>query len=155
MGWKVIMSDLTKDHMVVALAFRTKVLLWSGVVIGAFSIGILGYAANKPDDPWFLEKLRVRNWSRWKEWRQQRRDQQQTPPDTDDADPQIATEETGDIPDGALCVICLMRRRRSAFVPCGHLVCCQRCALSVERDLAPKCPVCRQTIRSSVRIYDS
>ncbi|THG06432.1 hypothetical protein TEA_000722 [Camellia sinensis var. sinensis] len=60
------LSDLTKDHMVVALAFRTKVLLWSGVVIGAFSIGILGYAAvssflqNKPDDPWFLEKLRVR-----------------------------------------------------------------------------------------------
>lgn len=136
------LSDLTKDHMVVALAFRTKVLLWSGVVIGAFSIGILGYAA-------------VRNWSRWKEWRQQRRDQQQNPPDTDDADPQIAAEETGDIPDGALCVVCLMRRRRSAFVPCGHLVCCQRCALSVERDLAPKCPVCRQTIRSSVRIYDS
>ncbi|KAK4354529.1 hypothetical protein RND71_026723 [Anisodus tanguticus] len=72
------------------------------------------------------------------------------------ADSQVsAEEETGDVPDGQLCVICLMRRRLSAFVPCGHLVCCQCCALSVERDLAPKCPLCRQTIRSSVRIYDS
>lgn len=66
-----------------------------------------------------------------------------------------AEEENGDIPDGELCVICLMRRRRSAFIPCGHLVCCQSCALSVERDLSPKCPVCRQAIRNSVRIYDS
>lgn len=66
-----------------------------------------------------------------------------------------AAEESGDVPEGQLCVICLMRQRRSAFVPCGHLVCCPRCALSVERELSPKCPVCRQTIRSSVRIYDS
>ncbi|KAH9611262.1 hypothetical protein KSS87_008935 [Heliosperma pusillum] len=52
--------------------------------------------------------------------------------------------DVGDVSDGQLCVIliCLTRRQRAAFVPCGQLVYCQRCALSVERDLAPKCPVC-------------
>ncbi|OAY66711.1 Baculoviral IAP repeat-containing protein 3, partial [Ananas comosus] len=58
-------------------------------------------------------------------------------------------EELGEVPDGELCVICLMRRRRSAFIPCGHLVCCPSCALTVERDSFPKCPVCRQSIRKS------
>lgn len=38
-------SDMTKDQMVVDLAFRTKVLLWSGVALGSLAIGVLGYAA--------------------------------------------------------------------------------------------------------------
>lgn len=38
-------SDMNKDQMVVDAAFRTKVLLWSGIVLGTLSIGILGYAA--------------------------------------------------------------------------------------------------------------
>lgn len=97
-----------------------------------------------------------RNWNRWKQWRHQRQAQQQRDAASNDDDVQVsADEETGDVPDGQLCVICLTRRKRAAFVPCGHLVCCQRCALSVERDLAPKCPLCRQTIHSSVRIYYS
>uniref|UniRef100_A0A0V0I2M0 RING-type E3 ubiquitin transferase n=1 Tax=Solanum chacoense TaxID=4108 RepID=A0A0V0I2M0_SOLCH len=137
------LSDMTKDQMLVDLAFKTKVLMWSGVVFGSVAVGVLGYAV-------------VRNWNRWKQWRHQRQAQQQRNSASNDDDLQVtADEETGDVPDGQLCVICLMRRKRSAFVPCGHLVCCQRCALSVERDLAPKCPLCRQTIHSSVRIYDS
>ncbi|KAM4110752.1 hypothetical protein ACJW30_05G015600 [Castanea mollissima] len=137
------LSDLTKDQMIVDLAFRSKILLWVGVAFGSLSIGILGYAV-------------MRNWNRWKEWRQNRQLQQQSQAANPDADTQIASEEeTGDVPDGELCVICLMRRRRSAFIPCGHLVCCQLCAISVERESSPKCPVCRQEIRNSVRIYDS
>ncbi|KAL0319439.1 UNVERIFIED_CONTAM: E3 ubiquitin-protein ligase SPL2 [Sesamum angustifolium] len=102
------------------------------------------------DLPYFL------NWIRWKEWRYQQRAQQQNNSTGNEAQAEVAAEEeSGDVPDGELCVICLMRRRRSAFIPCGHLVCCQRCALSVEREVLPKCPVCRQPIRSSVRIYDS
>ncbi|KAJ8646955.1 hypothetical protein MRB53_008703 [Persea americana] len=134
------LSDMTKDQMVVDLATRTKVLFWSGVLLGTLSFGILGYAI-------------IRNWFRWKEWRRQRQQRVEQPRDitaesnTDD--------DLGDISDGELCVICLMRRRRSAFIPCGHLVCCPRCALLVERDSNPKCPVCRQNIRTSVRIYDS
>ncbi|KAJ4952925.1 hypothetical protein NE237_029757 [Protea cynaroides] len=132
------LSEMTKDQMVLDLAFRTKVLLWGGILLGSLSFGILGYAI-------------VRNWDRWKEWRQQRQARQPR-----DAVAEIAADEdVSDVPDGELCVICLLQRRRSAFVPCGHLVCCQRCALSVERGSAPKCPVCRQTIRNSVRIYST
>ncbi|KAK4591358.1 hypothetical protein RGQ29_021533 [Quercus rubra] len=137
------LSDLTKDQMIVNLAFRSKVLLWGGVAFGSLSIGILGYAV-------------MRNWNRWKEWRQNRQLQQQSQAASPNAGTQIASEEeTGDVPDGELCVICLMRRRRSAFIPCGHLVCCQLCAISVERESTPKCPVCRQEIRNSLRIYDT
>lgn len=136
------LSEMSKDQMVVDLAFKSKVLFWSGVILGSVSIGVLGYAV-------------VRNWNRWKEWRQQRGVRPPSQAVTDDTDTQIAEDDAGDVPDGELCVICLMRRKRSAFVPCGHLVCCQRCALSVERELSPKCPVCRQIIRSSVRIYGS
>lgn len=136
------LSDMTKDQMLLDLAFKTKILFWSSVVLGSLSIGILGYAF-------------VRNWNKWKEWRL-RRFQQSTLVATDDVTSEIAAdEEAGDVPDGELCVICLMRRRRSAFIPCGHLVCCQHCAISVERELVPKCPVCRMAIRSSVRIYAS
>lgn len=137
------LSEMSKDHMVVDLAFRTKVLLWSGIVLGSLSVGVIGYAF-------------VRNWNRWKEWRQQRRAREQNHAASTDANAHITDdEESGDVSDGELCVICLTRRRRSVFIPCGHLVCCHRCALSVERDLTPKCPVCRQLIRNSVRIYGS
>lgn len=139
----VFMSDVSKEQILVDLAFRTKVLLWSGVVLGSLAIGVLGYAA-------------VRNWNKWKVWRQMRRIQRDDTADSSEADTQILTdEETGDIPEGELCAICLTRRRRSAFIPCGHLVCCPRCALSIEHEVSPKCPVCRQSIRTSVRIYDS
>ncbi|XVE51864.1 hypothetical protein DITRI_Ditri02bG0075300 [Diplodiscus trichospermus] len=136
------LSDMTKNQMLLDLSFKTKILFWSGIVLGSLSIGILGYAF-------------VRNWNKWKEWRL-RRLQQSTNAATDDAASEIASdEEAGDVPDGELCVICLMRRRRSAFIPCGHLVCCQHCAVSVEREVVPKCPLCRMAIRSSVRIFAS
>ena len=98
--------------------------------------------------------LVIRNWNKWRQWKQQRQLQQQRQAVIDDVDPQV-DEENEEVPDGQLCVICLMRRRRSVFIPCGHLVCCQGCAISVEREVAPKCPVCRQEIRDSVRIFES
>ncbi|RYQ88718.1 hypothetical protein Ahy_B09g095750 isoform C [Arachis hypogaea] len=100
------------------------------------------------DLPYFL------NWNKWMQWKEQRQRQQQRQAVIDEVDPQV-DEQNEDIADGQLCVICLMRRRRSVFVPCGHLVCCQGCAISVEREVAPKCPVCRQEIRQSVRIFES
>ncbi|KAL2926866.1 E3 ubiquitin-protein ligase SPL2 [Bienertia sinuspersici] len=144
------LSELTKDQMVFELTSKMKILLLSGIVVGSVSIGILGYAI-------------FRNWNKWKQWRERRRTQQENrtalagegDSSSSNEFEVLDEEEVGDVPDGQLCVICLMRRRRSAFVPCGHLVCCQRCAFSVERDLAPKCPVCRQTINGSVRIFDS
>ncbi|WCJ39423.1 E3 Ubiquitin ligase family protein [Euphorbia peplus] len=136
------LSDMTKDQMVVDLAFRSKLLLWSGIILGSVSIGILGYAFK-------------RNWNRWKASRQRRQSQVQSQAIDDAEIARIADEdETGDVPDGQLCVICLMRRRRSAFVPCGHLVCCQLCSISVEREVSPKCPLCRQDVRTSIRIFE-
>ncbi|XP_061342883.1 E3 ubiquitin-protein ligase SPL2 [Gastrolobium bilobum] len=135
------LSELSKDQMVVELSFKTKILFWGGVLLGSMSVGILGYAV-------------VRNWNKWMQWKQQRQLQQQRQAVSGDVDPQV-DDVVEDVPDGQLCVICLMRRRRSVFIPCGHLVCCQGCAISVEREVAPKCPVCRQEIRDSVRIFES
>ncbi|BAT98292.1 hypothetical protein LR48_Vigan11g009400 [Vigna angularis] len=134
------LSDLSKDQMIVDLSIKTKILFWGGITLGSMSIGILGYAV-------------VRNWNKWKQWKLQRQLQQQRQA-VNNVEPQV-DDEIEDVPDGQLCVICLMRRRRSAFIPCGHLVCCQGCAISVEREVAPKCPVCRQEIRNSVRIFET
>ncbi|KAL5995331.1 hypothetical protein ACLOJK_025389 [Asimina triloba] len=132
------LSNMTKDQMEADLGMNTNILFWGGVLLGTLSFGILGYSI-------------VRSWSKWKEWRRQRRQSDRPPTDaTAEVDPE---DESRDVPDGELCVICLMSRRRSAFVPCGHLVCCPRCAMSVERDTNPKCPVCRQSVRTSMRIY--
>ncbi|KAI4381833.1 hypothetical protein MLD38_007868 [Melastoma candidum] len=134
--------EKTKDEMLVDLALTMKRLYWSSIIIGSASLIVLGVSI-------------VRNWNRWKQSRQQRQNQQLNQATIEQHGDETTEDEPVDVPDGQLCVICLMRRRRSAFVPCGHLVCCQRCALSVEREDAPKCPVCRQSIRNSVRIYDS
>ncbi|GAB2269085.1 hypothetical protein Dimus_004015 [Dionaea muscipula] len=149
------LSELTKDQMVVELTDRAKILIWTGVIFGSMAVGVLGYAI-------------LRNWNKWKAWRERRRAQQRPPAVNDDEyvladddpladDDSLADvdEDVGDIPDGQLCVVCLTRRRRSAFVPCGHRVCCQVCALSIERNRTPKCPVCRLVINGSIRIFDS
>lgn len=45
-NWYCLFSrtEMTKDQMVVDLAFSTKILLLSGIVLGSLSVGILGYA---------------------------------------------------------------------------------------------------------------
>ncbi|KAK9081488.1 hypothetical protein Syun_030812 [Stephania yunnanensis] len=140
------LSDMTKDQMEADLASETTILFWGGIFLGSVSLGILGYAIN-------------RNWRKWYDWWQQRRLRQSRNAAAAVAAATALAEDQADemeeIPDGQLCVVCLTRRRRSAFVPCGHRVCCHRCALSVERDLSPKCPICRQTIRSSVIVFES
>lgn len=164
--------EKTKDEMLVDLGLTTKRLYWSSVILGSMSLIVLGVSIVRsvswlPTDrislSWVCASSRpsnwypfvYRNWNRWKQSRQQRQNQQRNQAVIEQLNNETTEEEPGDVPDGQLCVICLMRRRRSVFVPCGHLVCCQRCALSVEREDAPKCPVCRQSIRNSVRIYDS
>ncbi|KAK8941393.1 hypothetical protein KSP39_PZI010128 [Platanthera zijinensis] len=140
------LSDMTKEEIVEHLAENSRVLFWSGVILGAFSIGALSFAI-------------FRNWRRWKEWRQSRRrgrDQRRMAGvESTATDEHGDVLDEGDVPEGQLCVICLMRRKRSAFTPCGHLVCCVECAVYVQHSASPKCPVCRQNIYSSIRIYDS
>ncbi|GLJ12588.1 hypothetical protein SUGI_0194080 [Cryptomeria japonica] len=111
------LTYLTKDQLVEELAIGKAVLFWSGIVISTVAIGVLTYAA-------------FRNWRRFIEYWKRRR-QAQLPT----VEPNISNgvdDESGELPDGELCVVCLMRRRRCAFIPCGHLVCCSRCVASIR-----------------------
>lgn len=38
-----------------------------------------------------------------------------------------------------LCIVCMDRPRCYAFLPCGHICCCQECTKSLDQ-----CPLCRQ-----------
>ncbi|KAF0891354.1 hypothetical protein E2562_009510 [Oryza meyeriana var. granulata] len=137
------LSELTKDDMEAELSSRAKTLFWATVVLGTMSVCLLGYAT-------------YRSWKKIKERREARQAQEafrQTNDDVTDGD--SSDEEAGEIGDGQLCVICLRKRRRAAFIPCGHLVCCCKCALIMERRFEPLCPMCRQDIRYMIRIYDN
>uniref|UniRef100_A0A0D3FEI9 RING-type E3 ubiquitin transferase n=2 Tax=Oryza TaxID=4527 RepID=A0A0D3FEI9_9ORYZ len=137
------LSDLTKDEMEAELSSRAKTLFWASVVLGTMSVCLLGFAT-------------YRSWKKIKERREARQAQEVFRQTTDEVtDDQSSDEEAGEMGDGQLCVICLRKRRKAAFIPCGHLVCCCKCALIVERQFDPLCPMCRQDIRYMIRIYDN
>lgn len=48
------------------------------------------------------------------------------------------------------CVVCLEREAQTIFLPCGHVCCCQQCCQPLRT-----CPLCRQDIAQSLRIYHS
>ncbi|XP_053564847.1 baculoviral IAP repeat-containing protein 7 isoform X2 [Bombina bombina] len=49
-----------------------------------------------------------------------------------------------------MCKVCMDRDVSMLFVPCGHLVVCTECAPNLRH-----CPICRSTIRGSVRAFMS
>ncbi|KAL6660208.1 hypothetical protein ACP70R_002330 [Stipagrostis hirtigluma subsp. patula] len=134
------LSELTKDEMEAQLSSRAKTLFWASVVLGTMSVCLVGHAV-------------YRGWQRIKLRREARQAQQLF----EEAEDAVQEDDSSDeeIADGKLCVVCLRKRRRAAFIPCGHLVCCCKCALRMEREAEPLCPMCRQDIRYMMRIYDS
>ncbi|MCL7039762.1 hypothetical protein MKW94_023465, partial [Papaver nudicaule] len=126
------LTEMTKDQLVVNLAFKTTCVFWGGLILGSLSIGILGYAA-------------MRNWGKWKAWRRRRQNERIMEAENAAAAAAAAEEDTeslvdelvGEIPDGELCVVCLMRRRKAAFVPCGHMVCSQDVPLQSDEKVHP------------------
>ncbi|CAL1544048.1 unnamed protein product [Lymnaea stagnalis] len=46
------------------------------------------------------------------------------------------------------CTICLTQEACAAFVPCGHIACCQRCSKFFK-----KCPICRGEVKTSFRVF--
>ncbi|NWV00014.1 BIR protein, partial [Upupa epops] len=46
------------------------------------------------------------------------------------------------------CKVCMDREVSIVFIPCGHLVVCKECAPSLRR-----CPICRGTIKGTVRTF--
>ncbi|CAL1544052.1 unnamed protein product [Lymnaea stagnalis] len=46
------------------------------------------------------------------------------------------------------CIICVEKSANVAFVPCGHVACCQACS-----RLFGRCPICRGDVGSCLRIF--
>ncbi|CAM6076810.1 unnamed protein product [Sphagnum tenellum] len=140
----VFLTDLTRDQLLLDLANGRNVLFWMGIAATIVATGVLGYAL-------------IKNWAKWKQRHQQRQQQDDESRHVSEQDRLIddAGDDMMDIPDGELCVVCLLRRRRAAFIYCGHRVCCVTCAQQVEQGTNPRCPVCRQTVSGIVRVFDS
>ncbi|XP_005382480.1 PREDICTED: E3 ubiquitin-protein ligase LRSAM1 [Chinchilla lanigera] len=62
-------------------------------------------------------------------------------PSAPPAEPEVQVSE---------CVVCLEREAQTVFLPCGHVCCCQQCCQPLRT-----CPLCRQDIAQSLRIYHS
>ncbi|XP_024398250.1 E3 ubiquitin-protein ligase SPL2 isoform X2 [Physcomitrium patens] len=142
-GLPIFLTECTREQLLMELARGTKMLLWLGVIATTFSAGVLTYAV-------------IKNWLRWKQHRQLEEQQrvneerrQQRLMDEEEV------ENLVDVPEGELCVVCLLRRRRSAFIHCGHRVCCIVCARRVQQGADPRCPVCRQIVTSTMTVFDA
>lgn len=48
-----------------------------------------------------------------------------------------------------LCVVCFASPKCVAFVPCGHVSCCEPCSKQMEMQ----CPICRTLVREILRVY--
>lgn len=48
------------------------------------------------------------------------------------------------------CKVCMDAEANCAFIECGHIVSCLNCA-----KLLTRCPVCRETIKRTLRVYKS
>ncbi|XP_068343982.1 E3 ubiquitin-protein ligase SPL2-like [Pyrus communis] len=145
------LSEMSKDQMVVDLILRTKILFWSGIVLGSISIGVLGYSV-------------ARNWNRWKLlickylFPQQGQRQQSVPanarPESNaETEAEVRVDGADDVPMHQLCVVCHTSRTQCTFIPCGHLLCCEICSVIVRSLASPRCPLCREIILSA-RIYE-
>ncbi|NXU96025.1 BIR7B protein, partial [Cettia cetti] len=64
---------------------------------------------------------------------------------------QLSTEEKlRRLQEERTCKVCMDKDVSVVFVPCGHLVACEECALNLRL-----CPICRAVIRGSVRAFMS
>ena len=50
------------------------------------------------------------------------------------------------------CIICFDSAINTVFVPCGHSNCCSQCA-DTTKHVNKKCPICRETIISVMRLH--
>jgi len=56
----------------------------------------------------------------------------------------------GDKSQPSECSVCLDAKTNQTFIPCGHCVCCEKCASKLEN-----CPLCREKITKKVKIFFS
>ncbi|XP_004519914.1 death-associated inhibitor of apoptosis 1 isoform X2 [Ceratitis capitata] len=60
----------------------------------------------------------------------------------------LKTTVAATIAEEKLCKICYADEYNTAFLPCGHVVACAKCASSVS-----KCPVCRKPFTNVMRVF--
>ncbi|NP_076477.3 baculoviral IAP repeat-containing protein 3 isoform X1 [Rattus norvegicus] len=67
---------------------------------------------------------------------------------TDDIAALPMEEQLRKLQEERTCKVCMDREVSLVFIPCGHLVVCKECAPSLR-----KCPICRGTIKGTVRTF--
>ena len=77
-----------------------------------------------------------------------------------DLEAQLEARDVAPLPtatEATTCAVCLGNARRVAFVPCGHLVCCQPCAAYLlehpNEENAVPCPICKKDAVAGLIIY--
>jgi hypothetical protein len=68
-------------------------------------------------------------------------------------DPEALQVQVNKLKDAHRCKICLDREVGIVFLPCGHIVCCPKCARELHAKQEPLCPICRRRIDSTIRSY--
>ena len=51
------------------------------------------------------------------------------------------------------CQVCMARAKDTALVPCGHVLCADCVKRANEERIVEECPVCRETVQSTMRVY--
>ena len=54
-----------------------------------------------------------------------------------------------------MCVVCFDAPKDHIIVPCGHMCVCASCAEQLTKTRTPTCPVCREPIRETVKVFCS
>jgi hypothetical protein len=54
-----------------------------------------------------------------------------------------------------MCVVCFDAPKDHAIVPCGHICVCAKCAEQLTKTRTPTCPVCREPIRETMKVFCS
>jgi hypothetical protein len=56
-------------------------------------------------------------------------------------------------PEETLCVMCLDARMDHIIIPCGHQCVCGACAEALKRAAHPACPLCREPISVTAKVF--
>jgi hypothetical protein len=54
-----------------------------------------------------------------------------------------------------MCVVCFDAPKDHAIVPCGHICVCEACAEKLTKTRKPTCPVCREPIQQTMKVFCS
>jgi hypothetical protein len=56
-------------------------------------------------------------------------------------------------PEESMCVMCLDAPMDHIIIPCGHQCVCGACAEALKREAHPACPLCREPIVITTKVY--